>query len=159
MCVEAENKIFINKWRYPIYEESEWSDYPLLKGIDVNRIVWRLADIMLLRAECRVRLGQADAVEDLNSIRARAGVSAYDPAEGDLRYMIFRERERELIYEGTRFYDVVRNGYWKTELPEAFSRLTEEDIKNGALYFPVGSNAFFLNDLMLQNTYWLTQQK
>ncbi len=157
--VEAENKIFINKWRYPIYEESEWSDYPLLKGIDVNRIVWRLADIMLLRAECRVRLGRADAVEDLNSIRARAGVSAYDPAEGDLRYMIFRERERELIYEGTRFYDVVRNGYWKTELPEAFSRLTEDDIKNGALYFPVGSNAFFLNDLMLQNTYWLTQQK
>ena len=73
--------------------------------------------------------------------------------------MIFRERERELIYEGTRFYDVVRNGYWKTELPEAFSRLTEDDIKNGALYFPVGSNAFFLNDLMLQNTYWLTQQK
>ncbi len=127
--------------------------------MDVNRIVWRLADIFLLRAECRVRLGKADAVEDLNKIRKRAGIADYSASEGDLRYAIFKERTRELIFEGQRYYDVVRNGYWKTELGPAFALLTEEDIKDGALYLPVGWGAFNLNELMRQNTYWLKKQK
>ena len=61
----VEDNAFIYKWRYPIHELSEWWPEPEYKGMDVNRIVWRLADIFLLRAECRVRLGKADAVEDL----------------------------------------------------------------------------------------------
>lgn len=155
----VEDNAFIYKWRYPIHELSEWWPEPEYKGMDVNRIVWRLADIFLLRAECRVRLGRADAVEDLNRIRKRAGIVDYSAAEGDLRYAIFKERTRELIFEGQRYYDIVRNGYWKTELGPAFALLTEEDIKDGALYFPVGWGAFNRNELMRQNTYWLKKQK
>lgn len=155
----AEENAFIYKWRYPIHEPSEWWPTPTYKGMDVNRIVWRLADIILLRAECRARLNNDDAINDLNRIRKRAGIADYSSNEGDLRYAIFKERTRELIFEGQRFYDAVRNGYWKTEIAPGFELLTEQDIADGALYLPVGWGAFNLNDLMRQNTYWLKQNK
>ena len=67
-----------------------------------NRIWWRLADIYLLRAECRVHLGGdkiEGAIEDLNTIRKRAGAALYHSSEdnGDLQMTVFREREKELL--------------------------------------------------------------
>ena len=129
-------------------------------NIDQNVVLWRLTDIILLRAECRAKLGKEGADTDLNRIRQRAQAPLY-PSDYDregLLMAIFREREKELFCEGHRYYDVVRNGLWKTELPEAFSKLTEQDIKNGALYFPVTKDAFGgNNDLMIQTPFWLNR--
>lgn len=60
------------------------------------------------------------------------------------------------MFEGHRYYDVVRNGwdYVRTELPPAFATLTDQDIHDGALYLIVGQQAFDNNDLMRQNVYW-----
>ena len=78
--------------------------------------------------------------------------------EADLKMAIFREREKELLFEDQRFWDVMRNGYEKTELPEFYREaLTDVDINNGALYLPVPPGAFYLNPLMLQNVYWLNK--
>lgn len=150
-------KAFLCKWNNSIYEYNEWAQENEYKTQDVNRIVWRLADIMLLRAECRARLGAGNAADDLNEIRRRAYGNYshnYTAAEGDLRYTIFKEREKELLFEGHRFYDVMRNGYWKTELTGAFASMSEAEFKQGAQYYPVHSNAFAKNDLMRQNEYW-----
>ena len=71
---------------------------------------------------------------------------------------IYKEREKELIMEGQRYYDAVRNGYLK-ELSDEYGALTDTDIKNGALYLPVNSNTLLKkNPLMTQNTYWLWRE-
>ena len=135
-------------------------DAPLL-AMDGNRVVWRLADLILLRAECRARLGLGTAVNDLNRVRNRAGLPDYDgPVDPEqLREEIFHERERELFGEGVRYYDVVRTGYFREQLSWAYAALTDEEVKDGALYLPVSRNAFSKNPLMKQNIYWSWRQQ
>lgn len=156
---------FLNKWRDPIRSvnpalNNEKGEARLL-AMEGNRVVWRLADLILLRAECRARLNDASAVTDLNRIRKRAGLADYEgktDAES-LRKEIFLERERELFGEGQRYYDIVRNGYFREELSLVHAALTDKDIEDGALYLPVGRGAFDKNPLMKQNIYWSWRQQ
>lgn len=128
-------------------------------GSDCDWIFWRLADVILLRAECRARLNRGDAVDDLNRIRRRAELKDYDNSQRhDLRREIFEERRRELFGEGHFYFDVVRNGYYKEYLEGNFKKLTKQDVRNGALYTPVAITAFNKNTLMTQNTYWQWKQ-
>ena len=121
--------------------------------------MFRLADIILLRAECRARLGNTEgAIDDLNTIRERANAELYHTSEynGDLRYAIFKEREKELLMEGCRWYDVIRNGYYKTDLFGGFREVSQQDILDGCFFNAVEeTNEFFNNPLARQNTYWL----
>ncbi len=155
-------KAYINVFRFPSYTYTGNDKEKIFLGMEMYKIVWRLADIMLLRAECRCRAGLPDAMEDVIAIRERAGLTGADLTDdfgGDVQLAIFRERERELLFEDTRYYDVIRNGveYVRRELSETFSRLSDKDIQNGALYYPVGSSAMNNNDLILQNVYWNTK--
>ncbi|WP_018338179.1 RagB/SusD family nutrient uptake outer membrane protein [Butyricimonas synergistica] len=160
---------FVSKIRYPYFEEYKYSTSGIqFRSWDQNKVVWRLADIYLLRAEVRARQDarSSGAIADLNCIRERAyGNSQFnypcadDVEKGldkDLRLAIFREREKELMFEDHRYLDVVRNGrdYVRKELPQAFSYLTDKDIDDGALYLQVGRMAFESNELMRQNVYW-----
>ena len=159
---------YLYKWRTPQYESSGSSIE--FKGMDCNRILIRLADIYLLRAECEAKLGMtAQAQNDLNAIRERRGATPFpgginDNGGSDLQYSIFLERERELLFEGHRYYDAVRNGYYGQNsryrvLPDAFYDLTDQDISEGALYLPVPQTAFNDNDLMIQNAYWISKMR
>lgn len=155
---------FLNKWDKEIRSvnpEVIGSGSAPLLAMDGNRVVWRLADLILLRAECRARLSMATAVNDLNRIRNRAGLPDYSgPTDPELlREEIFHERERELFGEGQRYFDVVRNGYFKTEFSWVYAALTDEEVKDGALYLPVSKSAFINNPLMKQNIYWSWRQK
>lgn len=152
------DKAFLIKWNHPVYDDYYGENEYQCQ--DVNRIVWRLADIMLLRAECRARLGAANAADDLNEVRRRAYGNRdhdYKASEGDLRYIIFKEREKELLFEGHRYYDVMRNGYWKTELTQVFTEMSQAEFDEGAQYYPLDWEAFTNNDLMRQNEYWLSK--
>jgi hypothetical protein len=121
-----------------------------------DAIVFRLAGIILLRAECYARNGESgNAITDLNTVRARAGASLYSAVEGELNYTIFKEREKELITEQHRWFDCLRTGFWKTELSDRIGAFTEDEIDNGAFFLPVSGRAFRNNSLMKQNTYWL----
>lgn len=135
---------------------SQTTGRTLLTGVNSNEMYIRLAGIYLLRAECYAKLGNAAAAaQDLNVIRARAKAELYPAAEDtDLQYAIFREREKELMMERTRYYDVVRNNYFRTELSESFANLTDQDIQDGALYLNIGDLAFTNNTLLKQNIYW-----
>ncbi|MCF8715589.1 RagB/SusD family nutrient uptake outer membrane protein [Joostella atrarenae] len=127
-----------------------------MTGLNCNNIYIRLAGIYLLRAECYAKLGNdAAAIQDLNTIRSRANADLYPTAEDiNLQYAIFKEREKELLMEDGRFYDVLRNNYIDTELPPAFAELSDQDIQDGALYLFIGSDAFTNNTLLKQNIYW-----
>ena len=151
------------KWRDVITQTSEevtsWAGEVVI-ATDGDWVIWRLADLILLRAECRVNLEMATAVNDLNTVRYRAELGDYaGPKDKEsLRREIFDERRRELFGEGQYYFDIVRNGYWKEVLYGNFKTLTDQDVKNGALYAPVGVGAFTKNTLMTQNTYWQWQK-
>lgn len=126
---------------------------------------WRLADIYLLRAECRVHLGGdkiEGAIEDLNTIRKRAGAALYQSSEdnGDLQMTVFREREKELLVEGYRYYDIIRNGldYVHSFLEGGYQTVTQQDCIDGAFFLMNKSIDFKENPLMRQNLYWLKRQ-
>lgn len=147
------------KWRLARVGTSGWAAGEFV-NFDQNRIWFRLAEIILLRAECRVRLGDdAGAIADLNCIRERANAELYNPSEydGDLRYAIFKEREKELLMEGWRWYDVLRNGYYKTELYGGFREVSIQDIIDGVFFNGVDKTEFIDNPLARQNTYWLNR--
>lgn len=140
------------KWRVPIYSASE--DRALL-GFDANAVIFRLGEIYLLRAEIYNRLGETElAIDDLNKIRERAGLSPYSSAvNGDLKLSILKERQRELYLEGFRFEDLVRNGELRNMLP-SFADMTDVDMEDGAAYLPTPGSAFLKNPGMRQNVYW-----
>ena len=76
-------------------------------GIDI--ILMRYADVLLMYAEAKVALGQADAsaLAAINLVRARAGMPALPTVtEAAVRY----ERRAELAFEGLRLFDIRR---WK----------------------------------------------
>ena len=73
--------------------------------------------------------------------------------------VVQRERLIELFWEGQRYYDVVRNGYFREELSLVYAALTDNDIRDGALYLPVSRNSFTKNPLMKQNIYWSWRQQ
>lgn len=134
-------------------------------SFNANRVWWRLADIYLLRAECRVHLGGdklEGAVNDLNVIRRRANAGLYQVIEdnGDLQMTVFREREKELLMEGHRYYDIIRNGldYVRTFLEGGYRTATQQDYIDGAFFLMNKSVDFKENPLMRQNLYWLKRQ-
>ena len=147
------------KVRYPIYVPATWDPTTtIISTWEQNTIIFRLGEIILLRAECNAILGNSGPAQtDLNAIRTRAGIKSWPNGSEttDLQLAIFRERERELMFEGYRFFDIIRNGYHKTELPTAWANMPENDIMDGAYFMPVATGAFTRNDLMRQNTFWL----
>ncbi|SKC09726.1 Starch-binding associating with outer membrane [Sphingobacterium nematocida] len=81
-----------------------------------NIVLTRLADIILLKAEAHAYLNQsAEALELLNRIRRRAGLSVMDESAannlyGSLSGAVLHERSIELCFEGHRWFDLVRTG-------------------------------------------------
>ncbi len=154
----------MNKYHTAIYIPNEFSEFGKdFNTIDANLDLWRLGGIILLRAENYAKLGnEAAAVKDLNRIRERAGAALYPAAQDTkgVQYAVFKERERELIYECSyRYYDIIRNGldYIHGELQGVFNTLTLQDIKDGALVLPIPPDARGegnRNTLLIQKTYW-----
>ena len=78
-------------------------------------MVFRLADIYLIRAEASAHLGHTqDALDDLDQVRSRAGLagSTASPAsQDDVIAAILHERQTELFTEwGNRWFDLKRTG-------------------------------------------------
>lgn len=124
-----------------------------IQAFDMNDMIYRLAGVILLRAEMNARLGNdAASIADLNAIRDRCSAPRYSAGEGDLLHSIFHQREQELFLETDRFYDIVRNGI------EFIHEYLDGDYKNvkslEEVFLPVHSGAFYNNPLMQQNTYW-----
>ena len=149
-----------------MYTQNEFSETGKdFRSVDADYVYWRLADIILLRAECYNKLGESNlAIADLNTIRNRAGAEAYPSSydDGDLKMAIFKEREKEFIGENDeRYYDIIRNDYIQTELQGKFLTLNANDIQNGALFLPIPSNAYsdrdgkVTNTKIRQTTYWM----
>jgi starch-binding outer membrane protein, SusD/RagB family len=83
---------------------------------DPNFIIYRLPDIMLLRAEALAHIGATEKVEAaalLNDVRERVSLDTFDFLDGSTPLemyidLIIKERAMELAMEGKRWFDLVR---------------------------------------------------
>lgn len=83
---------------------------------DPNFIVYRLPDVMLMRAEALIHLGDPQKVEAgalINGVRKRARIDSLDFLNANTPVDIFiqvilKERAMELSMEGKRWFDLVR---------------------------------------------------
>ena len=72
---------------------------------DNDIVLYRYADVMLMKAEAKVRNGESGD-EELNAVRNRVGMPSL-PATLD---SILNERLLELVWEGWRRQDMIRFG-------------------------------------------------
>ncbi|PSL43917.1 RagB/SusD domain-containing protein [Chitinophaga niastensis] len=111
---------------------------------DSNYILYRLADIILLRAEAYNELTQTNnAITELNKIRTRAGLNGTTAAtQADVRVAIENERLKELAFEGKRYFDLVRSGRYATVTGN-----TNPDW----VRWPIASSELLINTNLVQN--------
>lgn len=87
-----------------------------------NVIVFRLAEMYLIRAEARAQLGNVSgansAASDINVLRNRANAPTLGTVtQNQMLTIIENERLYELAYEGHRWYDLVRTERAATVMP------------------------------------------
>ncbi len=78
-----------------------------------NWIVYRYADVLLMKAEALSQLGRySEALTIINQIRDRAEVFPLNLPDSQVAYedAILDERARELAFEGKRWFDLLRMG-------------------------------------------------
>jgi hypothetical protein len=111
--------------------------------VDNDIVLFRYADVLLMQAEAKVRLGQSGQAE-MDCIRERAKMPSR-PATLD---NIYDERLIELAWEGWRRNDMIRFGRYQSEaLPNA--RVDESD--GHTCLFPIPQYALDTNPNLKQN--------
>lgn len=109
---------------------------------------WRLmryADVLLLAAEAYHFDNQdAKALVELNKVRTRAGMPTYT-ASDDIFAAIVKERQLELAFEASRFWDLVRWGMAAQELS------SEGFVANKNELFPIPQNEIIANNQISQS--------
>lgn len=79
-------------------------------GVDI--VIFRLADLYLMRAEARLRLGSGDALSDINAVRVARGGAGFAKASATLED-VYNERGYEFYWEYHRRTDQIRFGTWE----------------------------------------------
>lgn len=124
-----------------------------------NRLVFRLADVYLMAAECENEVnGPADAFQYLNPIRQRAyetqaewGLTGLD--QQGFREAIYDERKWELAGEATRRYDLIRWGIYLDVIRNAEFKIYTPNIniQDHHVLLPIPLNELQLNPNLTQN--------
>ena len=111
---------------------------------DNDIVLFRFADILLMRAEAKVRNGQSGQA-DLNAVRSRAGMYARTASLAN----ILSERLLELVWEGSRRRDLIRYGLFHKSYDLRTPLKNEGDAHTTV--FPIPSKALELNNKLKQN--------
>ncbi len=115
-------------------------------------VLYRYADVVLMKAEAKNALGQ-DPTEEINKVRARAYKTAYDKhvfVKGTKEFndeAILKERLFELVYEGKRWWDLVRFDKVFDIVPNMKSKKGQNDL----LLFPIANTVLSLEPKVKQN--------
>ena len=140
-------------------------------------IVYRLTDIMLMKAEALVEQGSdhfEEAFTLVNTVSKRA-VNSFAPGSGEvlkfsdyqgskesMQQLVMDERHRELMFEGKRWYDLVRMARRTGSTKDLAKTVTKKQITNisgiqirladdNALYLPYYRNELKVNPYLHQN--------
>ena len=149
---------------------------------NANWIFYRLSDMLLIEAEALIERGQegdwdkAFTLIDVVNKRANDAVngsrsstlkkSDYIDSQAAMEQLLLEERQREFLFEGKRWYDLVRfarrDGN-NTRLVELVSRKYQENANAmkikladpNIIYFPYAKSELKVNPLLQQNSAFL----
>lgn len=100
-------------------------------GVDI--VVFRLADLHLMRAEAQLRLGSGDALADINAVRVARGGASFAKSSATLDD-VYLERGFEFYWEYHRRTDQIRFGTWE----DAWLDKTDSDPNKRLFPIPPG---------------------
>lgn len=127
-------------FKYEVRDDEEWER-------DYDWVLMRYAEILLMKAECYVRLGTPDAGTELvNQVRRRAGLKDLSSINLD---DLDKEWLHEFIFEGLRRTVNVRFGTYFKEWWE--KPVSEYDATKASRVFPIPANVLTLNPALKQN--------
>jgi hypothetical protein len=122
----------------------------------------RYSDAILLAAEAYAELPgkEAEAAAKLNMVRARSNAELFVPGSsqgayaGNIKDAIFWERAKELMGEGSHYFDLVRT---KRILSKQYTDnpLTTDKFNRGGWAWPINPSAIQNNPYMTLNSYWI----
>ncbi len=156
------------------------SDYTNLgdNAGNTNWIIYRLADVYMMKAEALTEQGiLPEALALVNTVYQRAnpedteGLSqSYSLSQESMRQLVLDERQREFMFEGKRYYDLLRlikhdssklstvlSQYLRPKyitLDQATINSKLKDID--ALYMPIKDSELKANHLLKQNPFYET---
>ncbi len=111
---------------------------------DNDIVLYRYADVLLMKSEAKVRNGESGD-EEMNAVRSRVGMPSL-PATLD---NILNERLLELVWEGWRRQDMIRFGTYCKQYD--IHTPSEADKKGYTTVFPIPEKAHELNPNLKQN--------
>ena len=121
----------------------------------VSYLVLRYADVLLMYAEALNELNStAAALDHIKPTRTRAGLAAL-PAldQAAIRLALEKERRVEFLYEGHRWFDLVRTGRARAVLNAHYaSQGLNFSVEDFELILPIPQNEIDLNPSVKQNT-------
>lgn len=125
--------------------------YPDERISDNDIIIYRLADIFLLKAEAYAALNNTtDAIAYLNKVRVRTGNGDYtgNTDRASVEKEILDERGRELFFENKRWYDLVR--FHKGGTIDVYQYVPNLVGKSTPLFWPLNTTVLGNNSNILQ---------
>ncbi|MFU2357375.1 MAG: RagB/SusD family nutrient uptake outer membrane protein [Bacteroidales bacterium] len=111
---------------------------------DNDIVLYRYADVLLMKSEAKVRNGESGD-EEMNAVRSRVGMPSL-PATLD---NLLNERLLELVWEGWRRQDMIRFGTYGKQYD--IHTPSEADKKGYTTVFPIPEKAHELNPNLKQN--------
>jgi hypothetical protein len=141
-------------------------------------ILYRMTDVMLMKAEAEIMQGASHydtAFELIDAVYRRANNQTTDNATGALSIgnynkgqatmedLLFQERQRELMYEGKRWFDLVRMVRRDGNTQRAATLITRKFKDNvntvkikladpNIFYYPYAESELKVNPYLIQNT-------
>jgi hypothetical protein len=118
---------------------------------DNDIIMYRLADLFLMKAEAYAGLGNtADAITYLNKVRGRTGNGDYTGATDKVtvEMELLNERGRELFFENKRWYDLVR--FHKGGTINVYTYVPNLVGKTTPLFWPLNTTVLANNSKLVQ---------
>ncbi|MFW5872485.1 MAG: RagB/SusD family nutrient uptake outer membrane protein [bacterium] len=158
-------------WKYCGAAGDQRTVRPSSVSGNANFIIYRYADILLMKAEAYSQLERFDeALEIINTIRTRALMPSLNIPYNTVAFetAILLERAKELSYEGKRWFDLLRmgrrNNYQnKNKLIEILVEkvpssqrlvMTNKLADPNGWYFPIYSGEIENNPNLIQNRYY-----
>ncbi len=143
-----------------------------------NWIVYRLADVILMKAEAVLQrdkntaneaTGIQTAIDLVNTTYLRSNPTSDSLKVGnyngfsEIESLVLRERQRELMFEGKRYFDLLRLAKREnstSKLTTYISRTSESEELMGnmstiqSLYWPINEDELIANPTLVQNSFY-----
>lgn len=111
---------------------------------DNDIVLYRYADVLLMKSEAKVRNGESGD-EEMNAVRSRVGMPSLSATLDN----ILNERLLELVWEGWRRQDMIRFGTYCKQYD--IHTQSEADKKGYTTVFPIPEKTHELNPNLKQN--------